>query len=72
MTAAEAAKYGLLPRDLFPDQMPRYPNLWFRVHRTLPAREKYMEAVRWLVGLLERELDLRDTSALSGVESSKP
>lgn len=48
-------------RGIFPTTMPRYPNLWFLIHTRIPARPRYMYAVRWLVGTLERELGLRDT-----------
>ena len=61
----------LPPRGLFPPQMPRYPNLWFLVHRGVLARAEYPLSVRWLVGLLEDRLGLRDTF-VRDVENPNP
>ena len=52
---------ALPPRDVFPREMPRYPNLWFLVHPALLPRPEYLHAVRLLVHLTETHLDLRDT-----------
>lgn len=48
-------------RSIFPQEMPRYPNLWFLVDGKLPPRRRYKLAIRWLVALLETRLDLRDS-----------
>ena len=48
-------------RDIFPREMPRYPNLWFHIETRLAPRGKYLHAVRLLVQTLERRLDLRDS-----------
>jgi hypothetical protein len=51
----------LPPRDLFPREMPRYPNLWFLVDPAAALRRQYQYAVRSLVHALEQDVGLRDT-----------
>ncbi len=45
---------------IFPLEMPRYPNLWFFIDKSLALRERYNFAIRFLMGILEKELDLKD------------
>ena len=52
---------GLPPRDIFPADMPRYPNVWFFVPTTLALRGEYPYALRMLDRLLDERLELRDT-----------
>ncbi len=51
----------LVPREIFPSEMPRYPNLWFFVDRALALRGEYYHALSFLVQLLEQQIGLRDT-----------
>jgi len=51
----------LPPRNIFPADMPRYPNLWFFVDPALLPRPEYAYAIRFLVRLTETQLGLRDT-----------
>lgn len=53
---------------LFPTEAPRYPNLWFLVSDKLALRGEHLYALRFLMGLLEREIGLRDTFE-SGLEN---
>lgn len=51
----------LPPKSIFPKEMPRYPNVWFLVDERLVLRGHFRYAIELVVGLLERELGLRDT-----------
>jgi len=68
MNHEEKVLEKLPPRGIFPVEAPRYPNLWFLVSEKLALRREYLYALRWLMGLLERELGLRDTFE-SGLEN---
>jgi hypothetical protein len=59
--AASARALGLPPRDIFPPQMPRYPNVWFFVPAALALRGEYAYALRLLDRLLDERLGLRDS-----------
>ncbi len=61
MNAMESLLAQLPPRSLFPDEMPRYPNLWFLVDPALALRGEYKNAVRMLVHALEGQIGLKDT-----------
>jgi hypothetical protein len=56
-----AGALGLPPRDIFPPEMPRYPNVWFFVPTTLALRGEYPYALRLLDRLLDERLELRDS-----------
>jgi hypothetical protein len=51
----------LPPPSIFPLEMPRYPNLWFFVDIKLALREQYAYAIRYIVEILERRLQLTDS-----------
>jgi len=51
----------LPPREIFPPDMPRYPNLWFFVDRDLALRGTPDRALRFLVHILEQQIGLCDT-----------
>ena len=59
--AALARALGLPPRDIFPTEMPRYPNVWFFVPTALALRNEYPYALRMLDRLLDERLELRDS-----------
>jgi hypothetical protein len=59
--AASAHALGLPARDIFPADMPRYPNVWFFVPTALALRGEYPYALRQLDHLLDERLQLRDT-----------
>jgi len=48
-------------REVFPREMPRYPNVFFFVDERLALRGQYFRALRFLNGLLEERLGLRDS-----------
>ena len=48
------------PKELFPADMPRYPNCWFAVRADLPLRREHKGAVTFLTGVLEDYLGYRD------------
>lgn len=48
-------------REIFPREMPRYPNVFFFVDEGLVLRGQYFRALRFLNGLLEERLALRDS-----------
>ena len=52
---------GLPPRDIFPAEMPRYPNVWFFVPTDLALRHEYAYALRLLDRFLDERLQLRDS-----------
>ena len=56
-----ARALGLPPRDVFPVDMPRYPNVWFFVPVALALRGEYPYALRMLDRLLDERLELRDS-----------
>lgn len=56
-----ARALGLPPRDVFPAEMPRYPNVWFFVPTALALRGEYLNALRMLDRLLDERLELRDS-----------
>ena len=58
----------LPPRDVFPDAMPRYPNLWFVVEERLALRREYKYAVRFIVQNLEQHLLMTD-DFLAGIRN---
>ncbi len=45
---------------IFPLEMPRYPNLWFFIDKSLALRERYNFAIRFLMEILEKEINLKD------------
>ncbi len=51
----------LPPKTVFPQEMPRYPNVWFLVDRALTLRGRYKHAVQLVVRVLETQLQMRDT-----------
>jgi len=51
---------NLPPRSIFPSEMPRYPNLWFFIDRKLALRKQYNYAIRLVMSILEKELNLKD------------
>jgi hypothetical protein len=56
-----ARALGLPPRDIFPVEMPRYPNVWFFVPTALALRGEYWYALRMLDRILDERLELRDS-----------
>jgi hypothetical protein len=52
---------GLPPREIFPADMPRYPNVWFFIPTALALRGEYFYALRLLDRLLDERLELRDS-----------
>lgn len=48
-------------RDIFPEEMPRYPNVWLLVAEELVLRRQYAYALRFWERLLDERLDLRDS-----------
>ncbi|NOY07445.1 MAG: hypothetical protein GXP33_01195 [Spirochaetes bacterium] len=60
MDKNEFALKNLPSGKIFPLEMPRYPNLWFFIDKSLALRERYNFAIRFLMGILEKELDLKD------------
>ncbi|MCX7030388.1 MAG: hypothetical protein NTU62_09745, partial [Spirochaetes bacterium] len=56
-----ASALGLPARDIFPAEMPRYPNVWFFVPAALALRHEYPYALRLLDRLLDKRLELRDS-----------
>ena len=48
------------PKDLFPADMPRYPNCWFAIRTDLPLRREHKHAVVFLTESLEDYLGYRD------------
>ena len=59
---------ALPPRDIFPDTMPRYPNLWFLVEDAVALRRQYQYAVRLVVQTMEQQLRMVDDFQ-SGIEN---
>lgn len=57
----EPGSLGLPPRDIFPDEMPRYPNVWLFVPLERALRREYHYALGIVDRLLHDELDLRDS-----------
>lgn len=55
-------------KEIFPPEMPRYPNLWFYVDTRLALRGRYRKALQFLVMTLEERLGLRD-SFVQGVQN---
>jgi hypothetical protein len=51
----------LPPATAFPDEMPRYPNLWFLVDEERVLRKEYGYCLRFLDRVLDEELALRDS-----------
>jgi len=61
MNIDPAALESVLPaRDIFPDLMPRYPNLWFFVEKSVALRRQYKYAVQLVVRNLEKQLRMID------------
>src|SRR5438876_12192298 len=58
-----AIDYRLPARSVFPESMPRYPNLWFYVDRTLV--QDYAAAVRLVTEEMRKDMDLTDNRAES-------
>jgi hypothetical protein len=56
-----ARALGLPDRNIFPAEMPRYPNVWFFVPTALALRHEYGNALRMLDRLLDERLELRDS-----------
>jgi hypothetical protein len=56
-----ARELGLPARDIFPAEMPRYPNVWFFVPTALALRHEYGYALRLLDRFLDERLRLRDS-----------
>lgn len=56
-----ARRLGLPERDVFPAEMPRYPNVWFFVPTASALRQEYWYALRLLDRLLDERLELRDS-----------
>ena len=61
MPRLAARDADLPPRDIFPGEMPRYPNVWFFVPTTLALRGEYQYALRLLDRFLDECLELRDS-----------
>ncbi len=55
-------------REIFPETMPRYPNLWFFVDDRLALRNRYNYAILLVVRLLEQHLGMKD-DFLTGVDN---
>ncbi len=51
-------------REIFPKEMPRYPNLWFYVDSSFLLRPNYKYAVSFLAVLLENYLGMADDFVL--------
>jgi hypothetical protein len=58
---AIARALALPDRNIFPAEMPRYPNVWFFVPTALALRGEYPSALRMLDRLLDERLELRDS-----------
>lgn len=56
-----ARRLGLPELDVFPAEMPRYPNVWFFVPTASALRQEYWYALRLLDRLLDERLELRDS-----------
>jgi hypothetical protein len=56
-----ARTLGLPAREVFPAEMPRYPNVWFFVPMALVLRQEYWYALRLLDRLLDERLSLRES-----------
>jgi hypothetical protein len=56
-----ARALGLPDRNIFPAEMPRYPNVWFFVPTAVALRHEYGYALRLLDRLLDVRLQLRDS-----------
>jgi hypothetical protein len=52
---------GLPAREIFPAEMPRYPNLWFLIPVGSVLRREYGYALRFLERLLDDRMGLRDS-----------
>jgi hypothetical protein len=56
-----ARRLGLPAREVFPAEMPRYPNLWFFIPVDSVLRGEYAYALRFLERLLDDRIGLRDS-----------
>lgn len=63
MSNEQAILDSLPSREVFPETMPRYPNVWFVVDPRLAVRPEYRQAVLTLAQILEKYVGLRDTFA---------
>jgi hypothetical protein len=56
-----ALRLGLVGPEIFPADMPRYPNLWFFIPVDSVLRREYPYALRFLEKLLDERLGMRDS-----------
>lgn len=52
---------GLPDRRVFPEEMPRYPNLWLLLAEDLALRQQYSYALKFWERLLDERLGLHDS-----------